>query len=359
MSHDLHSPRTQDPQAPVVVRFAAVGDVVLLTVLLRALAQRYGRPVHLLSSGAWTAVLLAHDPSVSELRLLSSRRAPYLLTPSQWMANSWLRAHRGPVYLCDPDVWGARVVERAGIEPARLVRAWDHWPGNDIHWADWWLQVAQLNAPGLAAPTGEAGIDGRPGLHVPVAWHQEAAAWLRQHQLDSHPLVLIQPGHKKTFKRGRIGTGQHDKHWPAENWAEVIHGIWARLPAASVLVCGSNRESGLVQEIITACGAIPSTARILNVAAHQPSLERLSALAARAHSMVSVDTGPAHVAGAMDCPLVVLYGQAGWGRWQPRSASSDVRVLGPRQPTDGARLLDLTPKQVLEAWNSLQPRQAA
>ena len=32
--------RTADPDAPVVIRFAALGDVVLLTVLLEALHQR-------------------------------------------------------------------------------------------------------------------------------------------------------------------------------------------------------------------------------------------------------------------------------------------------------------------------------
>ena len=36
-----------DPDAPLVLRFAALGDVVLLTVLLAALHQRYGRPVQI------------------------------------------------------------------------------------------------------------------------------------------------------------------------------------------------------------------------------------------------------------------------------------------------------------------------
>ena len=92
------------------------------------------------------------------------------------------------------------------------------------------------------------------------------------------------------------------------------------------------------------------------MAARQPSLSRLAALAARAHSMISVDTGPAHVAGAMDCPLVVLYGQAGWGRWQPRAPTSTVTVLGPQVPTPGARLLDFSPDQVVQAWRQLPRR---
>jgi heptosyltransferase-2/heptosyltransferase-3 len=72
--------------------------------------------------------------------------------------------------------------------------------------------------------------------------------------------------------------------------------------------------------------------------------------------MISVDTGPAHIAGAMDCPLVVLYGAAGWGRWKPRSASGNVQVLGPRELTIGAEVMSLALDDVLGAWRALRPR---
>lgn len=354
---DWFSPHTAEPDAPVVVRFAAVGDVVLLTVLLQALAQRYGRPVHLLSSGDWTPVLLGYDPAVSELRLLTSRRSPYWLTPSRWAASRWLAAHRGPIYLCDPDVYAARVIERAGVLEAQLVRAWQHWPGDAIHWADWWLQIAALDAPAVPGPAVALTTPARPRLHAPAVWHQQAEAWLQQHGLAGRPLVLVQPGHKKTHKRGRIGTATQDKHWPADHWAAVIRGVLAGLPGVAVLVCGSSREAGLVQEVVDAAGPPPAGTRVVNIAAMQPTLPRLVALAARAHSMISVDTGPAHVAGAMDCPLVVLYGAAGWRRWKPRAPTSTVTALGPEAPTPDAKLLDLTPEQALAAWRALPPRE--
>lgn len=350
------SPRTADPEAPLVLRFAAVGDVVLLTVLLNALAQRYGRPVHLLSSGEWTPVLLGHDPAVSELRLVTSRRSPYWLTPSRWAAARYIRAHRGPIYLCDPDEHAQRVIDEAGVPEAQLVRAWQHWPGDGIHWADWWLQIAALDASAAPGPDVPISVPARPRLAVPPAWHDEARAWLQRQGLSGRPLVLIQPGHKKTYKRGRIGTATHDKHWPAEHWATVIRGILAELPGAAVLVNGAPREAGLVQEVIDAVGPAPSGGLVLNLARHEPTLSRLAALAAIAHSMVSVDTGPAHVAGAMDCPLVVLYATAGWGRWKPRAPTSTVTALGPEAPTPGARLMDLTPEAALAAWRELPAR---
>ncbi|MFN0185940.1 MAG: glycosyltransferase family 9 protein [Aquabacterium sp.] len=356
MPHQLTSPRTADPDAPVVVRFAALGDVVLLTVLLQALAQRWGRPVHVLSSGPWTPVLLGQDPSVSELRLVSSRRSPHWLTPSRWAADAWLRAHRGPVYHCELDRWAERIVQRAGIAEHRMVRAWSHAPQGWCHWADWWLDIAGRDPAGIQGPALAAAAPARPRLHLSPAWRDDCDAWLRQRGLQGRPLILLQPGNKKTFKRGRIATAGHDKHWPATHWGAVVRGLWASMPGSAVLVCGSERESGLAREILDTAGAPPAGHVAVNLAADQPALSMLCALTERAAGMVSVDTGPAHVAGAMDCPLVVMYASAGWGRWRPRAATAEVRVLGPEAPTEGARLEQITPDEVLAEWTALRKR---
>ncbi len=345
-----------DADTPLVVRFAALGDVVLLTVLLQALAERYGRPVKVLGAGPWTAELLAHDPAVAELRLVASRRAPYWLTPSRWAARAWLRAHRGPIYLCERDVHGERVIAEAGVPEGQLVRAWQHWPGEAIHWADWWLQIAALDAPDRPGPTRPITTPPLPRLHAPAAWHVDAAQWIARHGLAGRPLVLLQPGHKKTHKRGRLATAGHDKHWPAERWGAVMRAIAAHLPEVAILVCGSPREAALAGEVVDAAGPLDLGGRAVNAAALELSLPRLVALAARAHSMVSVDTGPAHVAAAMDCPSVILYGRFGWGRWKARAPHADVIALGRRDPADHARVLDIGVDEVVAAWRSLAPR---
>jgi heptosyltransferase-2/heptosyltransferase-3 len=341
-----------DLDAPLVVRFPALGDTVLLTVLLQALRARYGKPVHVLASGAWTPTLLKPHPAVAHLQTVTSRRAPYWLTPTQWQAVRLLRRHRGPVYLCEADRYAARLVARA-VPAHRLVRAWDHWPGDTVHWADWWLQVAQLDAPGIPGPRVDLShLQAQPSIPLSPEMQADAEAWLKAKGIEGRPLVLVQPGHKKTHKRGRIATSEHEKHWPAERWAAVIGGVLRELPQAVVLVCGSPREHGLAQEIIDAAGGGPS---VLNGARDLP-LPRLVALAARAHSMVSVDTGPAHVAAAMDCPSVVLFGQFGSTRWKPRAPHSTVIALGPQAPTPGRKVMDLQADEVLAAWRSLPPR---
>lgn len=66
---------------------------------------------------------------------------------------------------------------------------------------------------------------------------------------------------------------------------------------------GVPNESRLNEAILD----LTTTRRARNVARDLP-LHRLLALQERAIGMISVDTGPAHSAGALGCPLVVLFG---------------------------------------------------
>src|SRR5690348_17850875 len=87
---------------PLVIRFGAFGDVVLLTPLLKLLHRRYGQPCRVLGSGAWLGPLLAGNPDVGEVLTLRSRRRPYWLDRAQWHLVGTLRANPPrAVYICD------------------------------------------------------------------------------------------------------------------------------------------------------------------------------------------------------------------------------------------------------------------
>lgn len=346
-------PQVRPEARPVVIRFPALGDTVVLTTLIRALAMRYGTQVDILASGPWVPEVLAHNPHIGELRLIRSRRAPYWLTPSQWTAVHWLKGRvraGAPIYFCERDEFGARLLARAVTDPTCYVRAWDHPFDTRMHWVDWYLEIANLTPASLKPPPPLVRAPALTELFVTGAEQAHVDAWLQRQGWAECPLVLMQPGHKKTFKRGRIGTAEHSKHWPAERWAAVARGVLQRMPQGRVLVHGTAREWGLVQEIVAAAG----DARVINIV-HGASVARLVALARRAVAMVTVDTGPAHVAAAMDCPMVVLYGGFGAARWKPRTPSAEVIALGPEQDDQGT-LMDLSVERVLQAFNTLRLR---
>lgn len=140
--------------APLVVRFGAFGDVVLLTPLLTLLHRRYGRPCRVLGSGAWLEPLLAGNPDVQEVLTARSRKRPYWLDRSQQRLVKTLRVHPpGPVYICDDYAldkihW---LLDRAGIPPERCVYAN---PGcllqRGEHWVDRWLRFGARTPPAFA-----------------------------------------------------------------------------------------------------------------------------------------------------------------------------------------------------------------
>jgi ADP-heptose:LPS heptosyltransferase len=82
-------------------------------------------------------------------------------------------------------------------------------------------------------------------------------------------------------------------------------------------------------------------------------LRRLLALLSIAHSCISVDTGPAHAAAAMNCPLVVLFGKASPALFRPISSDSAVAVIiGKASASEDseAGISLITPDQVISAW---------
>src|SRR5438105_2203269 len=87
---------------PLVMRFGAFGDMVLLTILLRHLHARFGKPVDVISSGPWTKELLEGQPSVGRLIVIRSRRMPYWMSFDQRRLVTWLRKRGpGPTWFCD------------------------------------------------------------------------------------------------------------------------------------------------------------------------------------------------------------------------------------------------------------------
>jgi heptosyltransferase-2/heptosyltransferase-3 len=341
--------------SPLIVRFAAFGDVVLLTSLIEVLHRRYGRPVDLLTSGEWTAPLLAADPRVGHVQVVTSRRAAYAFCRSQQRAIAWLRQRAsGPVYLCEPDGKAQWLLDRAGIARDCVVRAFDHTAPEQIHFTDWWQHIGR-RTPQRFAATPVADLfttDPVPRLHVEDADRRDLRAWLQFRGLAHVPLVLLQPGNKRTYKRGRLAGRGDNKYWPAANWALLARLLLVERPGTQVLLCGAPSESGLLREI-------RERAKFAGV--HELSqdlpVRRLLALLENAHGMISVDTGPAHAAAALDCPLVVLFGAQDQRVWRPRSRLGNVIAVG-GDAGPASRVADIAVAQVADAWRRLSKRSA-
>lgn len=189
-----------------------------------------------------------------------------------------------------------------------------------------------------------------PRLFVNAADRADLDTWLRRYGLAHKPLVLLQPGNKRTLKRGRAGQLGDDKAWPTERWVELVGELLARDPGVHIVLCGVPAERSVLRVIADAAGSD----RVLEAGSELP-LRRLLALLERASGMISVDTGPAHAAAAMGCPLIVLYGASSPSQWLPRSPTGSA-VVGLGGPPLRSRVAEISLHDVLAAWDALPLR---
>lgn len=348
------------PARPLVIRFGRLGDTVLLQPLLHQLQQRYGQPCDLLAVGAWPAELYAGQPEVGEVFALQAPRRPLLLSRERWRAIGWLRERReAPVYVCEPQPRALLRIQRmlrlAGMPAAHRTYLTDLPLREREHWVDHLLRFGDATPAAFRGRCDALAVDpgAAPQLRVDAAALADCERWLHARGLHGHPLVLLQPANKRSLRwNGVRAAADDDKAWPLQHWAALAWTILETLPSARVLLCGSPREADYLEGI----RAIAASEAVVSVADELP-LGRLKALLDGAHSMVSVDTGPAHLAAALACPLVVMFGGASPAHWAPRAAPGGVAtVLG--GATRDARVDELTVEQVADAWRNLPSRHA-
>ena len=350
--------RVSIPCQPLVIRFGRLGDTLLLQPLLHRLHARYGQPCVLLAAGGYAIDLYRGQPDVTDVFALRAHHRPLPLSPEQWRAVALLRHMRHvPVYVCEPQ---PRSLERiglllklAGIPASHCVFL------NDIplkpggHWIEHLLELADSTPPAFRGHVakGACATSVVPEFVVSASERADCDRWLAERGLAGRPLVLLQPGNKRTLRwSGVRKPGDDDKSWPIERWANVVAAVRAHLPQARLLLCGSPAEYAYLENI-RAVMAQPA----VEVVARELPLPRMRALLATAHSMISVDTGPAHLAAAMGCPLVVMFGSVSTTHWRPRSKLPEaVQVLG--GPPASTRVDAIAPEQVIEAWRALPVR---
>jgi hypothetical protein len=332
--------------------------MVLLTALIRVLHAQFRSPVDILTSGPWSQPLLRGQPGVGEIWNVRSRKTPYWLSADQRRVVRGLRTRgAGPTWFCDGSDAARPLLTRAAIPNSCIVDVRDHplMPGE--HATEQWRRFAQIMPAARAAADADAGAGAAaaaiPGCHLDVGGPQrlELDSWLQVRGLAGTPLILIQIGNKRTMRRGLRRLAVNNKYWPNERWAEVLRHVRRQHPQHALMLLGTGPEFALNQEVMT----LANIPRLYNAADDLP-IPRLIALLERAAGLITVDSGPAHAAAAVGCPLVVLFGKALPSLYRPwGSANADVKVLC-GQLAGQPDMLGIETRSVIEAWSNLRLR---
>ncbi len=338
---------------PLAVRCGAFGDMVLFTAMIRELHAKFQCPVDILTSGPWSEPLLRGQPGVGEIWSVRSRKTPYWLSADQHRAVRRLRERGvGPTWFCDGSDAARPLLRRAGIPEEFIVDVRDHPLLAGEHATQQWLRLAQImpTALGVAADTATSSV---PGACLQVSDRQRAdlQTWLRARDLSATPLVLVQIGNKRTMRRGLRRLAVNSKYWPNERWSEVLRHVRRQCPEHAIVLLGTGPEFALNQEV----AALANVARLHNAADDLP-IPRLVALLARGAGLITVDSGPAHAAAAVGCPMVVLFGKASTSLYRPWGvAGAQVTVLSGLIAGE-PDMLGIDTSAVIAAWSALQLR---
>lgn len=338
-------PLTTNPRI-LLVRPDHLGDLLLTSPIFHALKQQVPNAHSTVMVGPWSSEIVERHPDIDRVmscpfpgfqRATQKALAPYLLLFST--AKRLRREHFDLAINLRPDFWWgaallylARIPLRVGyaLEPGKpfLTHALPFQSPEHAAVSNLRLASAALQAIGYP-PLDEPYTPERYPLHfIPTSDEQK---WvndrLHNEGIESSynvgagfapilgnptlgnstrsalaPIIVIHPG-----------SGAAVKLWRTEGWAACANALTKSLTRATpvrIMLTGSKNERPMLEEIAR---DMQSTAVLVTDA----TIGQLAALLARAQLVLSVDSGPLHLAVAQGTPTVQLFGP------------TDPRIFGP------------------------------
>ncbi|EPC00687.1 glycosyl transferase [Litchfieldella anticariensis FP35 = DSM 16096] len=290
----MKHPLPAHPERICVLRLSALGDVCNLVPTVRALQRQWpqaritwiiGKGEHSLLAGLSGVEFIVYDKGsglagMRELwRRLSDTRFDVLLHMQQSLRASILSL-------------GLKAKVRIGYDKAR-AKDWQHWftryhlaSHPQAHVLESFMDFARRLGvdPTITSQRPEWGVP------IPDEAYDEA---LRM--TGEEPYLLISPCANPRLRNFR--------NWSAEGYAAVIDHAWSQYGLKAVLTGGSSTKEREMGARISAL--VPPEATIDTIG--QVSLKTLLALIERARVAIAPDSGPVHMANALDTPTIGLY----------------------------------------------------
>ncbi len=274
----------------LITRLSHIGDCILTLPMLFAIKKKYPDSFVAWTVESPTQKLLSAVADIDEL----------MVVPKNWMSkiSNWFELRKklrdfNFDYVIDPQcitksamlgrISGAR--KRIGIR-GTWGRELSPWLNNVLvetkqdHLVDRSMELL-----------GELGIENRETrLELPVAIQSQHSIEKTLLELNVHEYVLINPGASWPSKR-----------WKTERFGDVAKYIFETHRLRSLISWAGEEEIEMAK-------SIQETAGDAAVIAPSTTLPELAALCSKARFFVGCDTGPMHIAAAVQTPCIGLYG---------------------------------------------------
>lgn len=299
-------PETFQPRRILVIRLDLIGDLVLSMVIVRALKRTYPNVEIDLVSVPASAKVIEGDPDVTQLLGYDPniwRRPKALLQKKNWRElRTLLKTLHGRDYDLAISVFGKWAGVLAALSEAKRTLGYGlesfpglmtdsvrgkHWtPGDKEHEVDYCLALAQAAGATIQQD------DCYARLYVSEQAEREVEGILATNG--------VQGGRPVIACHVSANNGQ-SKRWPVPYWATLLDRL-IREENAQVILTGAPNDLPLIEKITARMHEQP-----LNLAG-KTSLTQLAALLKRADLLISGDSGPMHMAGAVETPLIAIHG---------------------------------------------------
>ena len=326
--------KPQDICRILYMRTDRIGDVLMNLPALRLLRQTFPKAWITLMLDESVADLLKGHPDLDETLLISSREMKKSLRYRISLIQKIKKAKFDLGIVSNPDkflhatLFFSKIPRRVGYHrkwPFFLTdKVLPNKAGESVqHEIDKNLELVKLVSNKV--------WDGSLSLPADAAAKKTVEDRLKSEFTSPTQIVAVHPG-----------TSNPDKRWPESRFAEVCDQIQADKNLKVILVggkeemaCSKNVASQMKSEVLDWTG----TLHLKQLAAlfHLPEVKLL----------VSVDSGPAHIAWISGTPAVILYAKNTTGsdpnRWGPRDNKSEV-LFKPIQEITAGEVWTLTKK---------------
>ena len=153
---------------------------------------------------------------------------------------------------------------------------------------------------------------------------------------------------EETFDGGKLVVAMHvpvernEKQWPIENYSALADDLLAD-GRFEVLLTWGEGQYDLVQQVVR------GTCRSPVIAPQTPDLKHYSWLVHRADLYFGGDTGPMHIAAAMDTPVVAVFGGTDPAKHAPYKRPCEILYCDEPGLSAKQRLARITPDMAYEA----------
>lgn len=263
------------PKKILISRLGAIGDVVHTTVIQQTIKEKYPDcEIHFLTAN-FIVPLLENDPNLTKVHSFDMKKKNnwiYLL-----MFGLKLRKENFDVIISLQN--GLRnIIMNFFASPQKVVKR----NKNRVHSFDAFLNTAKDIFPNLERPT---------DLHLYIS--EIVKNKISDKTKDyPRPYIVINPGGQNDNQRqGRI--------WPLSHWAELSTKLKEKY-GGTIFIAGSKQEVEYHKELLKMTDAVMFSGEL--------ALDESAALFASSDLFLSGDSGPLHIAAALDTYTIGLMG---------------------------------------------------